>query len=168
MPNDLHQGNLQSMSRFPRRFCSRVRGFVQPCLRHLDLRLHLTSILFRERSDTWTCFATPTELLVHPFLPRSCDCPTCKMNRLFGAKNTAPKPTLNQAIEGVGHAHRLQVILADAVLGRRPYRFHRCQTRQNQCRTLHIPAEDVEDARRSGQTSNKSQSLEGVTEAENV
>jgi hypothetical protein len=23
------------------------------------------------------------------------------MNRLFGAKNTAPKPTLNQAIEGV-------------------------------------------------------------------
>jgi hypothetical protein len=33
--------------------------------------------------------------------PSSTRCPPSIMNRLFGAKNTAPKPTLNQAIEGV-------------------------------------------------------------------
>ena len=97
-----------------------------------------------------------------------CDSPTTEMNRLFGAKNTAPKPTLNQAIDGVGHLSLHSDHLTDGVLGRRSHRFYRCQTRQNQCRTHYLPTEDVQNAGWSWQTSHQSESPQSTTEEENV
>lgn len=76
------------------------------------------------------------------------------MNRLFGSKNTAPKPTLEGAISNVrspllGTCHDDDQLTKRK--GRQPRLQPRRQARLPQHRTKHLPSQNLQNARRPRQ-----------------
>ena len=90
------------------------------------------------------------------------------MNRLFGAKQTGPKPTLSSAISNV----RPRLLSTSSKLiphpDRHPRRRHRRQTRQTKRRTNNLPTTHVQNARRPRQNRSKTKSAQDLTTAKNV